>query len=105
MLSVLPSPPRDGRLPRRLDRLQGEEANVLGQRQVDAAGGELQRLIGEQRFLVQPVEVAQGWVAGGPIDGAAEVDQGYVLGGLLGPGYVLDEDGVGRRALTGPGER
>src|SRR3990170_647965 len=105
MLFGLPSPPRDGRLPRRLDRLQGEEAHVLGQRQVDAAGGELQRLVGAQRFFVQPVEGAQGEIVTGPIDGAAEVDQVYVLVGLLGPGYVLDEDGVGRLELAGPGER
>ena len=54
----------------RLDRLQSEQADVFRQGDGDAAGGELQGLVGAQRVFVQPVEVAQGRVVAGAVNGA-----------------------------------
>src|SRR3990172_3901552 len=92
-------------LSRRLDRLQGEQADVLRQGDGDAAGGELQGLVGAQRVFVQPVEVAQGRVVAAAVSGATEVYEVDVLVAFARLVALLDEDRVRGLPLARVGER
>src|SRR3990170_2502382 len=85
-------------------RLQGQQADILGQGDGDAAGRELQRLVGAQRFFVQPVEIAQGRVVAAAVNGATEVYEVDVLVAFARLVALLDEDRVRGLHLARVGE-